>query len=179
MSCARRFSTALLAGVATILALPSVAAASTPTAKPPTQAQIRSAVAKLERSHDLWATVDICNTKHHPRVIGIRGQMPSLGFATSHELNIRIDYQPTTKLGYRPSGVKKSIALGWTSNQLLQGGASWQFPSHTGKLRGTVTFVWRRGNQLIDRITRTTSAGHRDVDFGDPARFTAADCTIP
>jgi hypothetical protein len=178
MHAALRFSIASLAGLSW-LGLPAIPAeAATP--KPPTQAQIRNAVAKAERSRDLWATIDICNTKRHPRVLGIRGQMPSLGFPASHELNIQVDYQPTPKIGFKPDPhAKTSVALGGSSTRLLQGGAMWQFPRHTGRLRGTVTFVWRRGRTLLGRVTKTTSAGHRDVDFGDPRRYSAADCTIP
>jgi hypothetical protein len=167
-----RFSLAILSVGA--LALPAAAQASGPT-----RAQIDRAIKKAERSRNLWATVDICNTKHHPRVLGIRGQMPSLGFPASHEMNIRVDYQPTPKIGFKPSKVHKSVPLGNSKNRLLQGGWSWQFPKHTGPLRGTVTFVWRRGHQLLGRITKRTTGGHHDVDFGDPRRFSAAQCTIP
>ena len=112
-------------------------------------------------------------------MLGIRGQMPSLGFPASHELDIRVDFQPTPKIGFKPSKVKKSVPLGDSSNRLLQGGFMWQFPQGTGTLRGTVTFVWRRGHQLLGHVTRTTSGDHHDVDFGDPRRFSAAQCTIP
>lgn len=166
-------------GLIALLAPAAPALAATPKSRAPTQAQIRRAIARAERSRDLWATVDICNTKHHPRVLGIRGQMPSLGFAASHEMSIRVDYQPAPMSGFKPAGVRRSVALGYSATRLLQGGFMWQFPQHTGRLRGTVTFVWRRGSELLGRTTRTTSSGHRDVDFGDPRRFSAADCDIP
>ena len=105
--------------------------------------------------------------------------MPSLGFAASHELNIVIDYMPTPKIGFKPSRVTASVALGESQNRLLQGGATWQFPRHTGRLRGTVTFVWRRGHQLLGRVTKRTTAGHHDVDFADPKGFSASECNIP
>jgi hypothetical protein len=33
----------------------------------------------LDQSPELWATVDVCNTPHHPNTIGIRGSMPTDG----------------------------------------------------------------------------------------------------
>jgi len=33
------------------------------------------------KSVELWATVDLCNTPHHPDTIGIRGSMPGDGRA--------------------------------------------------------------------------------------------------
>ena len=169
-------SVALIAILA--LTVPAAAARSRP--RSPTAAQIRRAVQLIERSRDLWATVDICNTRRHPRVLGIRGQMPSLGFAATHEMNIQVEYQPTPKVGFKPDPhAKQSVALGYSANKLLQGGANWQFPQHTGLLRATVAFVWRRGYEQIARIVRTTTGGHRDVDFGDPPKFSAAQCTIP
>jgi hypothetical protein len=33
----------------------------------------------LLRSPELWATVDICNSPHHPDTIGVRGSMPGDG----------------------------------------------------------------------------------------------------
>jgi hypothetical protein len=166
--------------LAAILALAAPAAAAPSKPRPPTAAEVRRAVHRVERSRELWATVDICNTKRHPRVLGIRGQMPSLGFGASHEMNIQVEYQPTPKIGFKPDPhAKQSVALGYSANKLLQGGTTWQFPPHTGLLRATVAFVWRRGSRQIARIVRTTTGGHRNVDFADPPRFSAAQCTIP
>jgi hypothetical protein len=171
-----RVSVALAAVLA--LAVPAAAARSRPRA--PTAAQIRRAVQRLEHSRDLWATVDICNTKRHPRVLGVRGQMPSLGFGATHEMNIQVEYQPSRKIGFKPDPhVKHAVALGYSANKLLQGGWMWQFPRHTGLLRAAVAFVWRRGNRQIARIVRTTTGGHRNVDFSDPPKFSAAQCNIP
>jgi hypothetical protein len=177
MGGALRVSVAL----ATILALavPAATARSRPPA--PTAAEIRRAVHRLERSRDLWATVNICNTKRHPGALGVRGQMPSLGFGATHEMNIQVEYQPTPKIGFKPDPhAKQSVALGYSANKLLQGGWTFRgFPRHTGLLRATVAFVWRRGSRQIARIVRTTTGGHRGVDGADPPRFSAAQCTIP
>jgi hypothetical protein len=154
--------------------LPAAAAGSGPT-----QAQIRKALATAESSQNLWATVNICNTKRSPRVIGIRGQMPSLGFNASLAMKIDVDYLPAPKLGFKPSGLKKSISLGQARNSLVQGGARWKLMPHQGRLRGSVTFVWRLGRRLLGQVTRRTTARHHDADFGDPPRFSAAQCNMP
>jgi hypothetical protein len=176
MGGALRVSVALVAILA--LAVPAAAARSRPRA--PTAPQIRRAVESLKRSRDLWATVDICNTRRHPRDLGIRGQMPSLGFGTTHEMNIQVEYRPSAKIGFKPDPhVNQSVALGYSANKLLQGGWIFaRFPRHTGLLRATVAFVWRRGHKQIARIARTTTGGHRDVDHADPPKFSAAQCLI-
>jgi hypothetical protein len=176
MSGAVRVSVSVVA----ILAFAIPAAAARP--RPPTATQIRQAVLRLEHSRDLWATVDICDTKRHPRALGIRGQMPSLGFGATHEMNIQVEYQPTPKIGFKPDPdphAKQSVALGYSASKLLQGGSIfYQFPRHTGLLRATVAFVWRRGHRQIARIVRTTTGGHRNVDGAEPPNFSAAQCLI-
>jgi hypothetical protein len=145
----------------------------------PTRAQIRRALARAESSRNLWATVNICNTKRNPRVIGIRGQMPSLGFNATLGMTIGVDYLPTPAIGFKSSGLKQSISLGQSRNRLVQGGARWKLTAHQGRLRGSVTFVWRLGRRVLGRVTRTTTSGHHDAAFGDPARFSAAQCNMP
>jgi hypothetical protein len=172
-----RVSITLVAVLA--LTVPAAAAAARSRPRAPTAAEIRRAVQRLERSRELWATIDICNTKRHPRAVGVRGQMPSLGFGASHEMNIQVEYEPTPKIGFKPDPhAKQSVALGYSANKLLQGGSTWQFPRHTGLLRATVAFVWRRGHEQIARIVRPTTGGHRNVDGADPPKFSAAQCRI-
>jgi hypothetical protein len=145
----------------------------------PTPAQIRHAIAAAEASHDLWATINICNSKRFPGVIGIRGQMPSLGFNAAMGMKIDVQYQPSPKTGFKPSGLRQTIGLGQAIHRLLQGGARWKLMPHQGLLRGSVTFVWWIGHHVLGQTTRITSARHHDADFGDPPRFSAADCDMP
>src|SRR6516165_1209759 len=63
-----------------------------PSPKPPTAAQMRAAVQRAERSKYLWATVNICNTKRHPHAIGVRGQMPALGFPALLQMTVHLKY---------------------------------------------------------------------------------------
>jgi hypothetical protein len=163
-----------------LLALLGAAAPAAARGSSPTRAQIRQAVARAEHSRKLWATVNICNTKHYPKVIGVRGQIPSLGFPASLSMTVGVDYQPTPKIGFKPDPqAKATISLGRSASRLQQGGVRFRFGAHSGPLRGRVTFQWRLGRRLIGSTQRLTTRGHHDADFGDPRRFSAAQCNIP
>jgi hypothetical protein len=178
----------VLVAMLTAGSLPSLAHASSPTpttptlaraSSSPTPAQVRTAVRRAKRSRDLWATVNICNTKRHPNVIGVRGQMPGLGFPATLEVDIQVDYWSPASKGFKPApGAKRSIPLGRKQTGLYQGGWQFQFGPHAGSLRGLVTFKWKLGSKQLGRATRTTSAGHRDAEFGDPARYSSGNCVI-
>jgi hypothetical protein len=145
----------------------------------PTSSQIRAAIRKAERSRDLWATVNICNTTRHPNAVGIRGQMPDLGFNARLAMRFGVDYWVITKHQFQPvPHVTSSVSLGISRSGLRQGGVRFKFGSHAGHLRGSVTFEWRLGRRVLGSITRKTSAGHRGADFGDPPHFSAAQCWI-
>ena len=45
-------------------------------------------------------------------------------------------------------------------------------------LSGAVTFQWRRGGRVLATLSRTTSSRHTDADGADPAKHSAATCTI-
>ncbi len=145
----------------------------------PTPGQIRSAVRGAERSKRLWTTVNICDTRRHPGTIGIRGQVPALGFPASISIAITVQfYDPVTKRFKPDRGVKKSVSIGSVADGIHQGGVTFRFPAHTGRLRGSATFSWRRGVKLLGRTDRLTTGRHRDADFSDPRGFSAAACTI-
>ena len=50
----------------------------------------RAAVRRAERSRELWATINICSANAKPGggELGVRGQMPSLGFSATPQLQI-------------------------------------------------------------------------------------------
>jgi hypothetical protein len=164
----------LLIALATAAAVP--ATASSP--PPPTPRQVRAAVRKAERSKDLWATVNICNTKSHPNTIGIRGQMPSLGFAGKLTMQFRVQYW-TGKAFTPVRGLSKTITLGTVTRGLYQAGVRFPFAPHAGLLRGSVTFEWRLRGRRVGLVTDATRTGHPDADFGDPKGFSSGVCVIP
>jgi hypothetical protein len=147
--------------------------------KNPTAAQIKHAVQTAERSKSLWATVNICDTKRFRNTLGVRGQMPALGFSASLFINLQVNFFDKTKKRFTP--VPKAtmrIPLGKVSNGLQQGGATFTFKKHTGLLNARITFEWVRGGKVIASTRRRTTGGHKGADFGNPPHFSAAQCRI-
>jgi len=143
--------------------------------------RIAAAVAKAERSSSLWATVNICSSRKDPDSIGIRGQMPTLGFQASLSMVIQVDYWSTATKRFVPiksSTAITTLALGRQSTGLQQDGAIFPFKAHTGLLNATVTFTWRRAGTVLGQTTRRTTGGHPDADYGSPPHFSAPQCTI-
>lgn len=165
--------------LAAILAAASPSASARPTSHRPSAAQIRAAVSRAKRSRVLWATVNICDTRRDPNTMGIRGQMPSLGFTAGLYMNIQFDYWSAKRKRFEPiSGLSKLVALGELGSGVRQGGASIPFTPPTGRLSGTVTFEWKLGARLVGQTSRSTKAGHQNADFGSPPHFSASVCTI-
>jgi hypothetical protein len=143
--------------------------------------RIAAAVVRAERSSSLWATVNICSSRKDPDSIGIRGQMPTLGFSASLSMLIQVAYWSTTSKRFVPiqsATAATTLALGKQATGLQQDGAIFPFKAHTGLLNATVTFTWRRAGKVLGQTTRRTTAGHPDADYGSPPHFSAAQCTI-
>jgi hypothetical protein len=172
----RRYSPIAVAALVLAALLPAGPLAKTPVS--PTAKEIRSAVDRATRSSDLWATINICNTKHHRNRIGIRGQMPSLGFTSRLYMDVRIEYWSETDGRFEATDARKRIALGRASHAVHQSGAIFSFTPPAGTLRGVVTFEWRLAGKVIGRVTRKTGHGYKHVDFADPAGFSAGTCRI-
>jgi hypothetical protein len=163
----------------TVATAPVAAGASTPNPNP-TRAQIRTAIKRAESSTSLWATVNICNSKAQPHTIGIRGQMPTLGFPAWLSMKITLNYWDTNEKRFTPvsSNGTRLIRLGRWSTNLQQGG--WSVQIDTGALlNATVQFFWRREGVLLGRKTLTTTAGHPGADGGSPPHYSAKECQLP
>jgi hypothetical protein len=136
---------------------------------------------RAERSQQLWATINICNTRAHRDSIGIRGQMPALGFPARLAMKIQVDYWVAAAKAFKPvpgSGARAVARLGTVVDGLQQGGHTFRFKPGAGLLSGTITFQWVRMGRMIGRISKQVTGGHRTVDHGDPPHHTAATCTI-
>jgi hypothetical protein len=149
-------------------------------AKNPTRAQIRTAIAKAERSKSLWATVNVCTSTSKQDTIGIRGQMPTLGFAAWLSMSIQLNYYSATKKKFLPvtKGGQKLVRIGRVSTGLQQDGALYNFEPASELVNASVTFIWRRSGRLLGQTVRTTTPGHPDADFGVPAHYSAQQCKI-
>jgi len=145
----------------------------------PTPAQIRTSIARAQRAKTLWATVNICDTRADPNVLGVRGQMPSLGFPAWMSMEIHLSYYNQTKQAFvADPGTTKTIRLGRSTRGLQQGGATYTFKGPTPVLQASVSFVWRRSGHKLGTTHMVTTGGHPSADFGSPPRFSAASCRI-
>jgi hypothetical protein len=134
-----------------------------------------------ERSPQLWATINICDTRAHPNSIGIRGQMPALGFRARLVMKIQVDYWVAAAKSFKPvpgSGARAVARLGTVVNGLQQVGHTFPFKPGAGQLSGTITFRWIRNGTTIGQISKHATGGHSSVDHGDPPHHSAATCTI-
>jgi hypothetical protein len=149
-------------------------------AKAPSGAQVRAAVRRAERSREVWATVNICSSRRFPKTLGIRGQMPSLGFAAELSMDITANYYSRARHRFvHVSGNNSSqlVLLGRSRRGLEQGGAEFKFvQKRFYYFDATVRFMWRRSGHLIGSTTRTTTGGHPSADFGSPPHKSARQC---
>ena len=136
------------------------------------------------RQHDLWATVNVCDTQTHPGVIGIRGSMPALPEANRLFMRFRVQYQPGTDRAWR--FVKNSdsewIQVAKARNRTYTSGSNFTLaPPEKGTkqlLRGYVDFQWRHEERVIQQANRVTTARRGNTIGADPAGFSAATCKI-
>ncbi|QEC46580.1 hypothetical protein FSW04_02620 [Baekduia soli] len=167
----RALAVAALLGVAA----PAAAGAAT---DPPTSA--------LTHSRLLWATINVCDTAKHPDTIGIRASMPGSGrLGERMYMRFMVQYfkvsagqwangDATADSGFRSVGPAK----------YRRRESGWNFAitpppaGQTYRLRGVVSFEWRKGKKVVRKARRVTSAGHRGTIGSDPAGASAAECVI-
>jgi hypothetical protein len=135
------------------------------------------AVWAAERSPDLWATVNLCNTRSYPHELGLRGQMPGLGFGAQEYMTFEVYYRSGGRYVPIPS-TRERMALGRQSGSSLhQAGVTFTF-TQPAVLEGRITFTWKRGGTRLGQVVLATTGRHKHVDFGDPRGHSAASCTI-
>jgi hypothetical protein len=170
----RLATSALLVVVLAVVATPALGSAAGPTPN-----QIKTAVRSAERSKRLWATINVCDTHKHPRTIGIRGEVPALGFRTTISISLGVDFWSKTDKRFEPDPqASRMIKVGPVSHGIHQRGVTFQFAAHAGRLRGTAKFSWTRRGKVLGSTKRVTTSSHHDADFGDPSGFSAATCMI-
>ncbi|MGH2889313.1 MAG: hypothetical protein ACRDNJ_06775 [Solirubrobacteraceae bacterium] len=147
----------------------------------PTAHQIARAVAKAKRSGSLWATINVCDSPQYHNAVGVRGQMPALGFSATLSMTIQVEYWSRAARGFVPvpgSAATATESVGRQSTGRQQAGAIFPFRAHAGLLAATVTFTWSRDGQVIGQARRWTTGGHPNADYGSPSGYTAARCRI-
>ena len=144
-------------------------------------ARIVRAVHNAEQSRSLWATINICDTHKFRNDLGVRGQMPTLGFDASMFMVVQVNFWSADQHRFLPiqsNLATTRLSLGTNSSGLQQDGAVFPFSAHTGRLNATVTFIWTRGGKIIGQAVRRTTAGHHDAAHGNPPRYSAAQCRV-
>jgi hypothetical protein len=170
---------ALLTALATSAAPPASASTSgsAKTTKPPSERALLS-------SHELWATIDVCDPADEPNTIGIRGSMPGDGRANQKMyMSFRLQYMNARKQWLDvASGASSSFVAVGSGASARQGGATFDLKPVAGQppvtLRGVVDLEWRRGKKVVLSATRTSTVGHKSLAGADPPSFSAATCVI-
>ncbi len=132
-----------------------------PTRRHPTRAQIRAAVKRAKRSRALWATVNICNTRHHPHALGIRGQMPALGFRARLFDADRRRLLGRPRSGSSPTRRAEQGRGSGRHQQRSAPGRLWFSFAPPAVLSGKVTFEWTVGRRVVGRATRAHRPRHQ------------------
>lgn len=135
---------------------------------------------------DLWATVNICDTREHPDTIGIRGSMPGSGRSRERMyMRFQLQFFDQREKEWRDTGASGDsgfVPVGPAARRKArESGRNFTVrPPRTGAfyLRGSVTFEWRRGKKVVRRHHRRTSSKHPRTAGADPAAFSARKCIL-
>lgn len=143
--------------------------------------------APVQRSADLWATINVCDTPGKPNTIGIRGSMPGLGNRPA-TLRMRFQVQYQSKTDGRWHNSDESADSGWKTvgqrirKKVVESGQDFTFvpPGDGGAhvLRGSVRFRWLRKGKVVTRARRFSEGGHLSTAGADPAGYSASMCQI-
>jgi hypothetical protein len=157
----------------------------TPTQTAPTTATPSASARALLDSHELWATIDVCNTPKQANTVGIRGSMPGDGKA--HDklyMSFRLQYlnaSTNTWIDLASGATPAFVPVG-AGATARQDGTSFQLVPVAGKpavtLRGVVDFQWRRGKKILLTAARPTTAGRKSLAGAEPAGYSAASCVV-
>lgn len=179
MNVVRAAFIATAATIATLfVTLPAPALAKGPNAK-----QIHRAVSRAEGSSSLWATINVCSSKGKGRggKLGVRGQMPTLGFAATLRMTVQLGFWSQKHERFIPidgSNATSTLSLGSPSSGLQQDGVMYGFDNSAGLLNASIDFTWTRGGRVIGEASRITTGGHPDADYAQPAHYSAGRCRL-
>jgi hypothetical protein len=166
----RAIRTALVAVVITAAAATTATAA----AAPPTAQQIKTALKTATGSKQLWATINTCSD----HVIGIRGQMPTLGFPARMEMVVTLSEWSPSANRYVPVPGRHTLQMGIHSTGAnVQAGVSFSWKQPV-TITAAVTFEWSRNHKLLGSASRVSSAGHKNAGGAKPKGYSAAACSL-
>jgi len=134
---------------------------------------------------DLWATVNICDTKRNPNKLGIRASMPGNGTTQMMWMRFHAQYFESGGERWRDvAGSSKSpwVKVGDARFRSRQAGRKFEFdpplPTASYVLRGVVDYQWRRGAKVVKRARQVTLRDHRTGKYGDPYDYSWGTCEI-
>jgi hypothetical protein len=139
----------------------------------------------LLSSHELWATIDVCDPPDQANTVGIRGSMP--GDSRAHDkmyMSFRLQYLSSTtkKWANLAGGASPGFVPVGSGESARQDGRVFTLAPAPGmaavELRGVVDFQWRQGKKVLLSAARPTAAGHVSLAGADPRNYTAAMCLI-
>jgi hypothetical protein len=147
-------------------------------------ALILAPAAHAKPAKDLWATVNVCDTKKSPNRMGVRARMP--GDGTHRAMYMRFTAQfRSGKTWKRVSGTGRTKWFYAGSARFRSEELGYTFPFDAPKagtsftIRGLVEFQRRAptSKKVVWRKHRVTSKGH-PTKYSRPAHFSKATCTI-
>jgi hypothetical protein len=138
-----------------------------------------------ERESLLWATVNICDSSTSPQRLGIRASMPGSGRRRERlYMRFRAQWFSTVQdrwMTFQAAAMNPDfVNVGSSRFRARQSGWTFEFrldPGQRFRLRGVVTFEWRRGTRVVRREIRRTRSGHRTA-VAEPRGFSAATCML-
>ncbi|HEU4975819.1 MAG TPA: hypothetical protein VFT50_12065 [Baekduia sp.] len=166
----------LLAAVLTAAVVAATAAA----------AVVPAGAASVRHSPQLWATINRCLDSSQRYAVGVRASMPGVGDRRLRMyLRFQLQYFDVKAKRWRAMGGDADsgfILIGNAGFRRRESGNSFGIskPPAGGawRLRGRVTFEWRRGRHVVHRARRHTVGGHPGTRGSRPRGFSAGECTI-
>jgi hypothetical protein len=142
-----------------------------------------AAPASAARPRNLWATVNVCDTKASPNDMGVRARMP--GDGRRHAMYMRFSAQFQSGKVWKPvsgKGASRWLYAGSSLFKTQELGYTFSFDAPragTGyTMRGLVQFQWRaKSGKVLQRTHLYTEAGH-PTKGADPKNYSAAQCKI-
>jgi hypothetical protein len=132
---------------------------------------------------NLWSTINICDTKKHPNIVGVRGRMPGNGDSKQTMYvklliqfkNSKGKWVQVTKNGTSPWLKAGNAKFTWGEN-------GWNFSISIKKgqkfnFRGQAKYEWRKTGNVVRSGARYTTSGHQTAK-SDPEGYSAATCTV-
>jgi hypothetical protein len=160
-------------------AVVGIAAAASP--PPPSRVQITRAVHNATHSRYLWATVNVCERHRRGGLVGVRGQMPALGFAATLSMTVQLRQYDTAAKRFEfvhGATARHTSTLGGVRTGVHQSGAEFPYATDAGELDAFVTFTWTRDGRRLAQVTLPTSGGHPTAAYATPRGYSAASCRL-